>query len=307
MILVYMMMTLNFIILDIPRGNWNGDRLDGNGESGYQLILDRVTMWKIEFGWYGAIGVRFYAYVPVNNGDARWVVLHTIVIENSLSQPCLQDSYFRLRYIMDIYNTSEIRKPVFLYKYGASYYIDGGDEGTQTIFAINSGIKTTFQTPLQKSVLGITPRAFITSSSGVDIPNRKLIIPKEAHVSCDSLTKVQVVTCKACPGFAHAYTPGVASTDTGRSVKISLEGNNVIGGIGTHYFYETDIGAKLISNGGLYNWYIESIDIPQASAPKKDGYTAHSQATVLGFGPTGSSYPNKHAATGNEQLQIWMY
>ena len=288
--------------LDIPRGKWNGDRLDGNGESGYQLILDRVTMWKIEFGWYGAIGVRFYAYVPVNNGDARWVVLHTIVIENSLAQPCLQDSYFRLRYIMDIYNTSEIRQPVFLYKYGASYYIDGGDEGAQTIFAINSGIKSTFPTPIQKSVLGITPRAFITSSSGVDIPNRKLIIPKEAHVSCDSLTKVQVVTCKACPGFAHAYTPGVASTDTGRSVKITLEGNNVIGGIGTHYFYETDIGAKLISNGGLYNWYIESIDIPDASAPKMDGYTAHSQATVLGFGPGPFAYPGKHASTGNRTI-----
>ena len=288
--------------LDIPRGNWNGDRLDGNGESGYQLILDRVTMWKIEFGWYGAIGVRFYAYVPVNNGDARWVVLHTIVIENSLAQPCLQDSYFRLRYIMDIYNTSQIRQPVFLYKYGASYYIDGGDEGAQTIFAINSGIKSTFPTPLQKSIVGITPKAFITSSSGVDIPNRKLIIPKEAHVSSDSLTKVQVVTCKACPGFAHAYTPGVASTDTGRSVKISLEGNNEIGGIGTHYFYETDVGAKLISHGGLYNWYIESINGANLNAPKKDGYTAHDTAIVLGFGPGVTAYPNKHEPTGNRTI-----
>ena len=33
--------------LDIPRDKWNGDRLDGNGVSGYQLQMDRVTMWKI--------------------------------------------------------------------------------------------------------------------------------------------------------------------------------------------------------------------------------------------------------------------
>ena len=288
--------------LDIPREKWNGDRLDGNGISGYQIQMDRVTMWKIEFGWYGAIGARFYAYVPVNNGDARWVVVHTIVIENSLGQPCLEDSYFRLKYILDIYNTSAIKEPAYLYKYGASYYIDGGDEGTQTIFSVNSGIKSTF-TQIQKPILGITPKAFITSTEGIDRPNRKLIIPKETHISSDSLSEVQVVTCKACPGFAHAYTPGIASTDTGREVKITLDGSNVISGIGTHYFYETDIGAKLISNGGLYNWYIEEISVPEASAPKKDGYTAHNSATVLGYGPNPFSYPNKHPKVGNRTIE----
>jgi len=32
-------------------------------------------------------------------------------------------------------STSSLREPVYLYKYGASYYIDGTDEGT---FAYNS-------------------------------------------------------------------------------------------------------------------------------------------------------------------------
>ena len=31
--------------LDIPRDKWNGDRLDGNGISKYQIQMDRVTMW----------------------------------------------------------------------------------------------------------------------------------------------------------------------------------------------------------------------------------------------------------------------
>jgi hypothetical protein len=51
-------------------------------------------MYKIEFGWYGAIGARFYAYIPTDNGDARWVVIHTLVIENSLESPCLERFLF---------------------------------------------------------------------------------------------------------------------------------------------------------------------------------------------------------------------
>ena len=287
--------------LDIPRDKWNGDRLDGNGVSGYQLQMDRVTMWKIEFGWYGAIGARFYAYVPVDAGDARWVVVHTIVIENSLGQPCLEDSYFRLRYINNVFNTAAIKKPVYIYKYGASYYIDGGDEGTQTVYSVNSGIKSTF-TSVQKPVIGITPKTFMTSSDGTEIPNRKLIIPKKINITSDSLSEIQVVTCKACPGYAHAYTPGVASTTTGREIRVTLDGDNIISGIGVTLFYETDIGAKLISGGGLYNWYVTAVDSDDATAPKRDGYTAKTSATVLGFGPTGYSYPNYHAASGNRTI-----
>ena len=114
-------------------------------------------------------------------------------------------------------------------------------------------------------------------------------------------------TCKACPGFAHAYTPGVASTDTGRSVKISLEGNNVIGGIGTHYFYETDIGAKLISNGGLYNWYIESIDIPQASAPKRMVIPHIVRQLFWDLAQLDLVILINMQQQEIEQLQIWMY
>ena len=287
--------------LDIPRDKWNGDRLDGNGISGYQFQSDRVTMWKIEFGWYGAIGARFYAYVPVESGEARWVVLHTIVIENSLGQPCLEDSYFRLKYINDVFNTAAIKKPVFIYKYGASYYIDGGDEGTQTVYSVNSGIKSTF-TSVQKPILGITPKTFMTSSDGTEILNRKLIIPKEVNVTSDSLSEVQVVTCKACPGFAHAYTPGVASTVTGREIRATFDGDNVISGIGVTLFYKTDIGAKLISAGGLYNWYVTAVDNEDVTAPKRDGYTAYTSATVLGFGPNPGAYPNYHAPTGNRTI-----
>jgi len=306
-----------FFTLDIPREKWNGDRLDGNGVSGYQIQMDRVTMWKIEFGWYGAIGARFYAYVPVNNGDARWVVVHTLVIENSVGQPCLQDSYFRLKYITDVFNTTDMRKPCFLYKYGASYYIDGGDEGTQNVYAINSGIKSTY-TGVQKPIIAITPKTFMTSQVGTEIVNKKMIIPKSINITSDSLTKVQIVNVSGAPGFGHAFTPGVASTITGRDIYANFTDGNTItainmgandpgtpGGIDT-YFYDSDVGAKLIGPG-VYNYYIESVSGDAgAGSPTRNGQAAKTTATVVGYGPGTKNYPRKHSPTYSKRLLAGM-
>ena len=120
---------------------WNGDPLNGNGRSGYVLDPETVTMWKIEFSWYGAIGVQFYAYIPVGSGEARWVKMHRIIIENTLPQANLQDPYFKMRYFLNIADKTATSDPQFIYKYGSSVYIDGGDEGTKTIKSFTSNEK----------------------------------------------------------------------------------------------------------------------------------------------------------------------
>ena len=40
------------------------------------MDFSKVTMLKVEFSWYGAVGALFLAYVPVDNGEARWVRVH---------------------------------------------------------------------------------------------------------------------------------------------------------------------------------------------------------------------------------------
>ena len=217
--------------INIPRDNFNGDALDSNGPSGYLLKPENVTMYKIEFGWYGAIGARFYAYIPTDNGEARWVVLHTLVIENSLGAPCLEDSYFRLKYSVNIQNTGDVRTPQYLYKYGASYYIDGGDDGTTQIYSASSKQKQ-ITSSSETSLIGIRPKQFLLNKDGVPIINKKLIIPTELNVSSDSLSEIKVVTCTACPGFGHVYTPGVATTESGRYVDIGFSDQNTIAALG---------------------------------------------------------------------------
>jgi hypothetical protein len=129
----------------IQQNQMNGDPLNSLGSSGYVYNADTVTMYKIEFGWYGAIGARFYAYIPQGYGNSRWVTLHTLVIENNIDKPCLSDPFFFFKYRLYISNPSRIRLPQFIEKYGASYYIDGGDEGTisvSTSKAINRRVES---------------------------------------------------------------------------------------------------------------------------------------------------------------------
>jgi hypothetical protein len=262
--------------IDIPRDKFNGDPLNSNGPSGYLLRPEKVTMYKIEFGWYGAIGARFYAYIPTDNGDARWVVIHTLVIENSLETPCLRDSYFRFKYSLNITNTGDVRSPQYLYKYGASYYIDGGDEGTSQIYSVSSDQKTILSST-EKTLLGITPKEFILNRDGVEIENKKLIIPTELNINSDSLSEIKVVTCSACPGFGHVYTPGIATTETGRSIDIQFTSLNTIAAINSSYFSENDIGAKIIAPS-IYNAYIADVSDQVGTAG------SFGSATIKGFG-----------------------
>jgi hypothetical protein len=205
----------------IPRDKWNGDTLDGNGPSRYDWKADRVTMYKIEFGWYGAIGVQFYAFIPVRNDEARWVKLHRLVIENSLNEPCMGDPFYYFDYSVIVRNNLNLRTPQFVYKYGTSCYIDGGDEGTVTVYSASSDLKQV-STSKETTLLAVNPKTNILSSLGKAIKNKKSIFPKQISLTSDGLTQIQVVKCKGCTGFGQAYTPNLRTGVNGISRLLSF-------------------------------------------------------------------------------------
>lgn len=216
-----------FYELVIQREFFNGDALNGNGRSGYLLDPTKVTMYKIEFGWYGAIGAKFFAYVPVDNGDARWVLMHTLTIENQLGEPCLQDPYFKFRYLQDIRDTSNIRSPQYLYKYGASCYIDGGDNSAGKFYTYTADEKTV-DTTRPNSIIGIYPKQFISNKDGYEKLNKKNVYPVDLKVECDQLTQLEVVEIDGCPAFGHHYSPSLHAKTIGkiRSINIDSAGKN---------------------------------------------------------------------------------
>ena len=208
----------------IPRDKFTGDPLDSTGKSGYLVQFEKVTMWKIEFSWYGAIGVKFYVYTPVGNDDARWILIHRIIIEDSIGAPCLKDPFFRFRYSMYTNNTSNITFPQYIYKYGASYYIDGGDEGARTNHSYASN--TILSSPIKtKPVMGLRPKNFIKNKQGDDIINRKVIIPSSITVSSEVNAKISVIDCEGCPGYGYFYSPSLRNRVVGYTDNFTISQN----------------------------------------------------------------------------------
>lgn len=122
----------------------------------YDVDFSKVTMWKIEFSWYGAVGALFLCYVPVSNGEARWVRVHHMRASNQLDVASLGNATLPITYLTHAgLSNGLLEGKSTLVKYGASYYIDGGDKGTVKLLSKSSdyakfvsygGIKTSVAT-----------------------------------------------------------------------------------------------------------------------------------------------------------------
>jgi len=203
----------------IEQKKMNGDPLSGEGESGYIFNPDTVTMFKIEFGWYGAIGARFYAYIPEGNDNCRWVILHTLVIENQLGQPCLGDPFFYFKYRLKVSDSSTIRINQYLYKFGASYYIDGYDKGTLYSSYANSKERLLIDPKFSESktyinaidwtaLMGVKPRQYLYNRFGTEIYNKKEIFPKSFSIYSQENCEIKIIRQEGCPEFAYSHQEG---------------------------------------------------------------------------------------------------
>lgn len=167
----------------VPRSRFSGDSLDGttrravyadnvldkkagenfiedgvavNQTSVWDFDFSKVTMLKVEFSWYGAVGALFLAYVPVGNGEARWVRVHHLRASNQLKISSLGNATLPITYLvygggttnrMGPNNAERLPSSYSTYsenlvKYGASYYIDGGDRGTVRLYNHSSDTPT---------------------------------------------------------------------------------------------------------------------------------------------------------------------
>ena len=145
-------------VLDKTAGDVVVDEATGEGlvaTSIWNLDFTKVTMYKVEFSWYGAVGATFLAYVPVSNNEARWVRIHHLRASNQLKVASLGNATLPITYLVygggsqnkygykdsdrqQKYVSNSGSYSEFLTKYGASYYIDGGDRGTVRLFSYAS-------------------------------------------------------------------------------------------------------------------------------------------------------------------------
>ena len=261
--------------LTIQSDDFNGDPLDGSGPSGYTISFNEVTMYKIEYSWYGAIGAKFYAYIPVSNDETRWVLIHTLVIENTLNEPSLRNPFMHFRYVIYVNDTSALREPMFLYKYGASYYIDGSDEGTFTYNSYNIPIEKSITSINSTPILGFLPKEEILNRDGIGNSNQKNFYIEKLSASSDKNTRIDILECEGCPGgHGHFYATSLQNGQKGLvdEFRITPAGNLefVDDAQGTKVFTSADNDKKIIAPG-VFSSYVFFKNTPDLEIRRRVG------------------------------------
>lgn len=164
-------------------------------DSAYDYDFTKVTMLKIEFSWYGAVGALFLAYVPVGNGEARWVRVHHLRASNQLKIASLGNATLPITYNVfgggdpkSLGNDISVQQGYEstshnIVKYGASYYIDGGDRGTVRLYSHNNNVPVS---AIGKQWTANTAAALWDATPSGDLNNRlTLDITAGANTSVD--------------------------------------------------------------------------------------------------------------------------
>jgi hypothetical protein len=213
--------------IKVPRDEWNGDQVSLNATAtGWVLDLSKVTMFKIEFSWYGAVGAKFLAFVPVGNGEARWVKLHYVLIENQLEFPSLRSAFMKM--FVQARNTAGARSPAFINLYGSSVYIDGGDKGTVTLGSAALDVAKNIDST-GRSILGLQVKGSINN-----VDNQKAIYPVGLAAFSSVPARFDLVLQGNGTGAGESYFYGNGTNLTrGASSPLAVTrvGDNVLTGL----------------------------------------------------------------------------
>lgn len=124
----------------ILRKDFNGDKLDGSGDSGFVIDVTKMNVFRINFGYLGTADIRYQVLATVN-GVTQFITFHTIDRKNKFSETHIRLPYLPL--CMQISNgntTAELSM-----KTGSIYagIFDGTDEDRAARLFSASAIATT--------------------------------------------------------------------------------------------------------------------------------------------------------------------
>ena len=197
-------------------------------QSVWSIDFSKVTMFKIEYSWYGAVGGHFLAYVPdaTTAGEARWVRMHHIRASNQLTSPSLANPTLPISYLVQKSTSGNENS---LYKYGASYYIDGGDKGTIVARSQSNTADRSVGTG------GTMLLALRTKNAINSVRNRMQVYPTRLGIGSDGRGIVKLIKNPTSTTGAATFT----SADALSPIEFSLSTgvNTITGGIVVATFF----------------------------------------------------------------------
>lgn len=81
----------------VPQSQFNLDRIDGTGDSGFNINLNKMHMVGLQYSWYGAGFIDFM----VRGSDGNWVFVHRMKNNNVNNEAYMRSGNLPVRYSIE--------------------------------------------------------------------------------------------------------------------------------------------------------------------------------------------------------------
>ena len=301
------------------QSQWNLDRCDGSGPSGYNIDLARMQMCYIDYTWYGAGFVRFGFRLT----DGNVVFVHKVANNNVNTQAYMRSGNLPARY--EIINVGPYTKLVSgsaitpgvnlasgdtqMVVRDAQYWATSGtilmQQGTNTEVITFNGKSANSSIAGCWNLLGLTRRQFGGTTSNVTF------VPNEFEggvAGTSSQANVTYITCDVAPVIMHWGTSVImdGGFDDDRSIAFAYarQGAQTILAAGTSIAVLSIRVAPSVDNSIGSQWGVREIVNRMQLQTRSIGLVCNTSVQVLGIlnpvgfgGSTAPVFPDVWAYT----------
>lgn len=222
----------------VNQADWNGDKLDGTGESGITLDITKAQILYMDFEWLGVGSVRCGFVI-----NGTFYVCHTFNNANEIDKVYMTTAILPVRY--EIENTAATASASTLTQICSSVISEGGyDQKAIPQWArrttVLTGVTTTF-VPI------VSIRLKSTSLGAVVIPSVFHAIP------IGSILDYEVVLIK------NPTLTGASFTSNSTNVEMDVTATALTGGtiVDLDYVSGSNQGSGVVSEGSDYNFDLQ--------------------------------------------------
>lgn len=118
--------------LRIPQSQWNLDKCNGTGPSGYNIDLTRMQMWYIDYSWYGAGYIRW----GVRGIGGQITYVHQLQNNNVQFEAYMRSGNMSAHY--EVSGISPVTYPLYNVNTGSGVILGADINSTQTTIPVSS-------------------------------------------------------------------------------------------------------------------------------------------------------------------------
>jgi hypothetical protein len=225
----------------VTQDNWNGDKLDGTGDSGLTLNLTKAQILWMDFEWLGVGSVRCGFII-----DGQYIVCHTFENANDITSVYMTTAILPIRY--EITNTAATASASSLKQICSSVVSEGGYEQTSIEHVAR---RTTTKTSIGTTFLPLVSiRLASTALNAVVLPVKFNVMPTSTG------DDFEVVLAKNCTGLTSASWAAVAS-DANVEMDTSATAMTLGTIVDIQYVNSTKQSIGTINQPAGYNWDLQ--------------------------------------------------